>query len=156
MGTSREDIVNRLRVLESRGGKLTPSRVLEDARDPESPLHHWEGWTWDTDEAAAANLISEARTLLAVFTYPVESKDSKTVKVHLYVRDPAKGPKEQGYIRTEVLAKDRDKSRVALQQDLNRALGHHERVRTLAVGLDLEEEVKAVTDSLALLRRLVI
>ena len=47
---------------EANGGRITPEQVLEDARDPESPLHNY--FEWDVETAARQYWLDQARTLI--------------------------------------------------------------------------------------------
>jgi hypothetical protein len=91
-----------LRIYEERG-ELTPSIVVEEAEDEESPLH--DRFEWDNDKAAHEYRLAQARTLIRVQT----KKDSKLAKlVHVFVHVPAKGSGEGVYHTREVIAANVD------------------------------------------------
>ena len=82
--------------LEDRKGRLTPTEVLDEARDPSSPLHpHFE---WEDSIAAESYRLIQARELILQYTihYQVEDKGSFVIKQ--YVRDVDKPQLLQGYI----------------------------------------------------------
>lgn len=57
------DAAERLAVIcQKHDGTLTRSSVLEDARDPKSPLHKF--FTWDDSEAAEAHRLNQAGSLI--------------------------------------------------------------------------------------------
>lgn len=51
------------KLIEQHNGEITPEQVVEDAQNPESPLH--EHFVWDDQHAAQLHRIAEARILLA-------------------------------------------------------------------------------------------
>lgn len=61
-GLSAQTIGNELESIRSRQGKITAEIVLEEAFDPDSPLHG--GFTWEDTEAARQWRLQEARRLI--------------------------------------------------------------------------------------------
>lgn len=133
---------NRLRELEQ-DGRLTPDAVVEDAMDPESPLH--DKLEWDDTEAARQYRLEQARALIRGYRYHV-TRTTTTVEVPYYMRDPSAGAGEQGYVSVASLKTDRDRAREALVAEAARAAGYLQRVRDLAVALDMESEVDAILE----------
>jgi hypothetical protein len=60
------------RLARKHGGKLTPSKILDAARSPRSPLHRF--FDWDDESAAEKYRIQQARVLLKGVRYNVKTK----------------------------------------------------------------------------------
>ena len=82
------------------GGRLTPNAVLDDAKDPDSPLH--DSFEWDDEKAAHAHRIEQARALITSVRV-VQRTDKTAVRAVFYVRDPSAENDEQGYVSTSTL-----------------------------------------------------
>lgn len=63
-------IAPRFLALEQRDGTVTPEAVLDDARDPASPLHTF--FEWDDTKAADLHRLATARTLVRSVVYRVK------------------------------------------------------------------------------------
>lgn len=63
------------KIAERDGGVLTPSAVINEARDENSPLHN--SFTWDDTEAAKKWRVHEAQWLIRSFKIEVESHGKK-------------------------------------------------------------------------------
>ena len=75
-------------------GVLTPSAVVESARDEGSPLH--DKFEWDDGVAAEAWRLEQARRLIRTVKVVVETTE-RTLKTVQYVRHPDVDRSEQGY-----------------------------------------------------------
>jgi len=135
------EVRQRLQELHDARGSLTPDIVLQDARDPESPLHS--EFTWDSEEAARKWNLEEARRLIRSVKIEI-----KTTKYHLtaigYVRDPDCDRREQGYVSTVSLRSDTEKARRALLSELSRADAALQRAYDVAHSVGLEGEIAAL------------
>jgi hypothetical protein len=149
-----QEMADRLLLLEKRGGRLDPSAVVEDAKDPTSPLHSWAGWTWDVEAAAEERWLDQSRQLIRLVRF-VSEDGERTLRVPTYIRDHDRAPKEEGYIRTMRVAKDEDRARRAIEREMNRAIGYVVRVRTLASYFGLEDELREIEDRLFCVRGLI-
>lgn len=149
----REAIRERLEVLaEEAGGELTPNRVVEDAKDPESPLHRW--FDWDDSEAAIKHRLSQARQLIR--SIRVEIRTHKTVLSSVaYIRNPKSEGRDQGYVSVKTLRADEEAAREALHAEFARIGALLQRARELAVALGLEGEVADLAKNVARIRSLV-
>lgn len=84
---------------EDADGLLQPEAVVQAAHDPESPLHkHFE---WDLSKAAHGYWLSQARHIIAQYTYTRVDEGPKYVNVRL-----SNG--RQGYVGTERAVADPD------------------------------------------------
>jgi hypothetical protein len=82
LDTERDEL---LRIAQRDGGKLLPGRVVEEARDPASPLHtHFE---WDDTEAAHEYRKAQARSLIARCRVTVLMPEPVVVRAFLSVPD---------------------------------------------------------------------
>ena len=90
-------IIEALKNLEDRNGRLTPTQVVNAARDESSPLHSC--FEWDDGLAAESWRIEQARELIRSVKVKVTYEDV-TFKVVKYVPDVEKPDTEQGYIAT--------------------------------------------------------
>lgn len=131
---------------ESHGGTLTPEVVVEDARNPSSPLHG--EFEWNTAKAAYAHWIDRARTLIRTIRYTVKTED-RQYRVPQYVRDPRAASKAQGYIA--VPREEKDYAKEFLVEEIDRALAALH--RALAYASDTKHRViaKALSSAIAIL-----
>lgn len=138
----REQIKARLQELADKNdGRLTPEQVVEDAKDVTSPLHT--EFQWDDAKAAISWRLETARRIIR--SVKVEMKTTKTVVTAVaYVRDPRAESDEQGYVSVEVLRDEKDMAKKAIREELMRVTSALERARSVAVGLDLEDELEAL------------
>lgn len=118
-------------------GELTPHRVVEDARDPVSPLH--DEFDWDIEAAAQQHWEQQARKLIDRFcVYVRTTAYGDQVPVQVFIRDPDAAPTAQGYVvvatMTAASAKD------ALSNELACIAGHIRRGWGLAVQWKLRRE----------------
>ena len=140
----REQIRERLAQIEaSNGGRLTADLVVEDAKDPDSPLH--DQFEWDIEKAALRHWIDQAREIITSVRV-VQRVDTQTISTVYYVRDPSAGPAEQGYVSLERLRTESDLAREAIHSEFVRARAVLQRARDIAKVLGMEEEVVEVAE----------
>jgi hypothetical protein len=150
-GEKREQIRQRLADLEKANrGRLTPAAVVDDARQPSSPLH--DQFEWDKGKAAYAHWIDQARTLITSVYY-VHKTEQTTVKAVFYHRDPNAAGNEAGYVSIPTLRSDEEAARAALV-DAFRAVGDMlRRAQQLAIVLEMDGEVAALLNGVVELRQ---
>jgi hypothetical protein len=130
--------VAHLRKLE-KAGRLTPSRVLADAKKKTSPLHSL-SWDWNLQRAAVKHWLTVAREVIR--SVQIEHHSTVTsFQAPFYVRDEALPPTEEGYVSTVVLKKDKAASRRTVIQELQRAESALNRARHVAATLGLANEI---------------
>lgn len=150
----REAIRARLAEIEERnGGRLTPRDVVADARDPDSPLHSC--FEWDTERAADAYRIEQARSLITSVRLVVRT-ETRAIKTVYYVRDPEAANREQGYVSVERLRTDKDRAREALLTEFGQIADRLRRGREIAVVLGLSHEIEALLHDVVGLRQRVV
>ena len=125
----------RLRELEAED-RLTPERVLEDARSETSPLHDL--FDWDVEKAARRHWLDRSREIIGAFRVSVEVK--KTIHViPRYVEDPDKLPGAQGYVSMDAVKQDDMLARRVLIAECNRVIGAVTRARGIAAAVDMQD-----------------
>jgi hypothetical protein len=125
------------------GGVLRPSDVVEDARDPSSPLH--ELFEWNVDDAAYEFWLQTARKIIASVKVNIVT-ETIALKAPAYVRDPRMHGREQGYIATVSVKTDRDVALEVLSAEVNNILSALRRARNVATALDMDDELNALMD----------
>ena len=138
--------IERIRQLEAKDGTLDPRNVLDDARDPESPLHsHFE---WDDSKAAEAHRMEQARTLIRSVRLVITNTES-IYRTVAYVRDPDKAAHDPGYVSTMRLRSQPERAQSALIAELERADNALARAYDVAHSLGLADQVQGLRDKLA-------
>lgn len=152
MKTSDQRDAIRLRLAElelNGGGRLTPAAVVEDAKDPASPLH--DCFQWDDEKAAYAHRLDQARALITSIRI-VQKTDRTAVRAVFYVRDPSAADDEQGYVSTTTLRSDADSARAAIVAEFSRVADMLRRAREIAKALECEDDVETLLRSVVDLR----
>lgn len=138
-----EEVRDRINFLNSQSGFLTAEMVVNDAMNPDSPLHS--EFEWDKDLAAHAHWIDRARQLIRSVKVIITT-DTKTVRCVGYVRDPTKANGEQGYLSIDKIRTDQDLARQALVNEFNRADAALRRAYKLAIAFGIESEIEGICD----------
>jgi hypothetical protein len=110
-----DEIIYELKKIEQRKGIITPSSVVEAARDQTSPLHAH--FTWDDTEAAEAYREWQARGLLKRVTVKIEGKVLPAF--HNVVVQVEGDGERQGYISTSIVLKDKGMTKQIIQQAID-------------------------------------
>lgn len=126
------------KLADENGGTLTPEKIVEDAQDPDSPLH--EEFEWDDEKAAHQHRLMQARTLIRTINI-IEHHREVTIRTPEWVRDPDLPVSEQGYIHLSSLESDHDRAVRALNQELDRVTSLLKRAREIALKLNLSGEL---------------
>jgi len=99
-------------------GRLDPHDVVEEAADPDSPLHS--RFTWDDDVAAVQWRLQQARQLIRSVTIErIITKDEEPKIIRAFVHDPENG----GYLSVKDVATHvdvRDRVLDDMRRDLER------------------------------------
>jgi hypothetical protein len=140
-----------LRALENKHGCLTPTHVVEAARNPKHPLH--KDFEWDNTKAAANYRLDQARHLISSVRV-VMTVEKQKFSVVGYVRDPDVAPL-QGYRAIARIRSEESASADVLAAEVERVRSIFERAQNVAKALDLEDELQAALDAtMVLLGRL--
>lgn len=138
-----QEVGQELERIEQKHGKCEPEIVLDEARDPESPLHDY--FTWDDAEAARKQRLAEARKVTrSVIIREVDGHEPEgptRAFVHITDEDGS------GYESTTVAMKDQDKREQILERayrDLERFKDRYGHLEEFADLIDsIEEKVPA-------------
>lgn len=130
-------------------GRITPELVVEDARDPESPLHN--EFPWDLEKAAYQHWLDRARTIIRSVMV-VTRTEKRTIVTPYFLRDPAAAQDEQGYRSIVSIRSDQDMARDALVDEFQRVAGLLRRARAIAVALQMEDDVDELLTTVVGLR----
>lgn len=123
--------------LEDDLNRITPDRVIEEAKRKDSPLHSL--FTWDKAEAAANWLRHEAREVIGAVMIHVTIHEVHASTVR-YIKDPDVKGNEQGYRYVGAIARDPTSARQALINELTRTAGSIKRARDLSVSLNMQDD----------------
>ena len=137
-------------IAEANGGRLTPEAVVKDAKQKDSPLHS--KFPWDVKQAAYQHWLDVARRLIVSVQVVIKTEHTR-VRTPYYVRDPAAGSSEQGYVSVAKLRTEADMARDVLVAEFGRVADMLRRARNLAVALNAEPEVDALITKVVGLRQ---
>lgn len=115
--------------------RITAEAVVEDAKNPKSPLHSF--FEWDVKKAAREHWLDTARELIRSVRVVIEHRTT-VVRAVAYVRDPEAGPREQGYRSVSSLATEREMAEEALRYEARRAVAAIRRVKEVAEALEID------------------
>ncbi len=87
IGECLESIRMRTRTVEYPNGQAPVELILEEAKNPDSPLHN--NFTWEQSEAARKYNLIEARRLWTSYEVVEISRDGGTTEVERVLRSPA-------------------------------------------------------------------
>jgi hypothetical protein len=142
-GKIKKEVVRQTLEALAKDGTLTPTEVLDAARNPDSLIH--ECFEWDDEKAADSHRLSQARALIRSVDLVI-IEETRILSTVAYVRDPDAEAKEQGYAATVALRDDEDRARRVLLNEADRAAAYLERVRSLACAFGLEDEMGAIQE----------
>jgi len=120
------------------GGVLRPFDVVQDARQPDSPLH--ELFEWDVEEAAQEHWMHTARRIIASVKVNITT-ETIVLKAPAYVRDPRLHGREQGYLETIKLRTEHEIAKEVLAGEVQSVISALRRARNVAAALDMESEI---------------
>jgi hypothetical protein len=132
-----DDVDRRLVVLQ-REGRLAVDDVIEDGRDPTSPLHGH--FTWDIAEAAQERWRDQARALIRRVKIEVTVRQI-AVTVPRFVRDPAE---KHVYRSILTVRREEDTSRRVIIDEMNRVVQAARRARAIATVLGTDDDVTEI------------
>lgn len=124
------------RILAERG-ELTPDLVIEEARDPGSPLH--DRFEWDDGKAAMEHRRKQARDVIRSVRINYET-ETHVITSFAYVHDP-EAPSKQGYVSVASLRGSKDLARAAIVAEFGRAAAALKRAYEVAEVLGMRDEL---------------
>jgi hypothetical protein len=120
-------------------GKLAPDILVEEAANPNHPLHDGFGWEWNDERAAHLQRLDHARRLISSVKYEV-IHERKILAVPVYIHDPrAEG---QGYVELKAIKNEKAVALDALKTEISRSLRYIERAQGIAGELELDAELR--------------
>jgi hypothetical protein len=125
-------------IARNNGGVLRPFDVVQDARQPDSPLH--ELFEWDVEEAAQEHWMHTARRIIASVKVNITT-ETIVLKAPAYVRDPRLHGREQGYLETIKLRTEHEIAKEVLAGEVQNVISALRRARNVAAALDMESEI---------------
>lgn len=145
-------------IYDRNGGTITPDMVIEDAKDPDSPLH--EKFDWNLETAAMSAWRETARKIIRSVRVVVTVEDVKmqatSRSIPEFVRDPLANPRHQGFARIADIRTDEEKSISAMLYEIERIEAALNRAIGIAHGLGLIDECVGIRQALAVLKKRVI
>ena len=119
----RRRIAKRLTELEDAEGRLTVDAVIDDARNPESPLHSQ--FEWDDETLKLTALRERARWVIRTYSRAYEVTETVTEyalphSLPCRLRDPDAKRGEQSYVTVVRLVSDEDRAQRALLHEFAR------------------------------------
>jgi hypothetical protein len=152
---AKQSVDDRIRELYKDHGRITPDIVIEDAKNPDSPLH--DQFEWNVEAAAMEAWRDTARRLIRSVRIVIQT-ESKTFKTsgyrpHEFVRDPSAPSNHQGYARAADLRSDHERAVAALMYEIDRINGALARARSICEELGLDQEFHIVDDAVKAMRR---
>jgi hypothetical protein len=116
-------------------GRLSAEAVVEDARNPTSPLH--ELINWDDEVAAHEHRLGQARRIIREVLVAITTTTT-VVSVARYIPDPGRGATV--YLNIEKITDDQTQRQVVIAE-ANRALGNMRRAESIAQALGLADGI---------------
>lgn len=110
-----------LEQIQKRTGRrgIKPSEVIDEAKEPSSPLHEF--FEWDNTKAAEAYRVEQARHLLAAITVEYEDvNESRPVRLFVNMKPQGEG-NEREYIPTVAVLSDASMRAQLIRQALGEA-----------------------------------
>jgi hypothetical protein len=148
MTAKQKALATRLYELEKKKGYLTPQAVVNDARNPKSPLH--ERFEWDDQKAANAHRLDVARELIREVRYietitraELECPNYASVSITKDIR---------GYVPMDRAKKNKEWAHEILNDELTRVRAALERSRGVCDILKLRDELEIVLQQLLMLQ----
>ena len=144
----KQHVVKALQRIQEQHGHLTAEVTVNEARNPDSPLHpHFD---WDDATAAEKHRLEQARALIRSVKIQVTT-DERKVSTVCYVRDP---DTDHGYVPTLSLKDDTDRAREALMSEVRRAQAAMERARDVADALGMRDDVERMLSELVVMEKM--
>lgn len=140
MKLDRKLIVQQIQAISDKNkGRITPEQVVNAARDPDSPIHHY--FNWDDKSAGDAYRLDQARTLIRSVKIKITTHRTKVTTV-AYVQDPTKESDQQGYLDVVKIKKDVDIKRSVLIDEFSRVASILKRAKAIAIAFNMEDEIE--------------
>jgi hypothetical protein len=140
-----QEIVTELRRLEKSNGVLIPDELVEEARNPASPLHG--EFEWNDTAAAHRFRVLQARTLIKSVRMEVVIEQVE-FSIPAYLRNPESSAAKSNYRSIASIRSEADLARAALIDEMKRVANAVSRAKKLARVLGVESDLEII-DTLA-------
>lgn len=111
----KKEVLNELeRIRQENGGLLQPQVVVNEAQNPESPLHPY--FDWDDSEAACKWRLEQARRLIRVAVTIIHPDQTEPIRTYVSLLDDRMT--RAGYRSTVEVLNDKERRDAMLQQAL--------------------------------------
>jgi hypothetical protein len=138
MKPSRNDINAEINRIYQEHNGITPSLLVEEAKNPDSILHHL--FEWDDEKAGHAYRLDQARQIITSVKVNIVS-ETKMISAVSYVRDPRVPGDQQGYVSIETLKTDKDLAKESIKLEFARAYSHLQKAKLHAEVLNMQNQV---------------
>lgn len=138
MKPSRNDINAEINRIYQEHNGITPSLLVEEAKNPDSILHHL--FEWDDEKAGHAYRLDQARQIITSVKVNIVS-ETKMISAVSYVRDPRVPGDQQGYVSIETLRTDKDLAKESIKLEFARAYSHLQKAKLHAEVLNMQNQV---------------
>jgi hypothetical protein len=145
----REAVIQRLKAIYQTHSLLTPDLVIQDAKNPKSPLH--DEFEWNDKAAAHQYRIEQARKVIQTYWVSVKT-ETTTVEVPYFVRDPEAVNGEQGYVSNAVIMKKPELAARVFMTETAKAHSYLNRAMAYADVLDIKGPLSKIVAALESLR----
>lgn len=138
----KESVENEIQRIYDENGNVTPSMVVETARDPSNPLHG--EFEWDNDKAAHQYRLWKARKIIREVQVVYLDNKQPLVHVPTIIREDSKS-REGEYLPINAIVKQPDKFERAMTEALQKLSAAERAVdalRTAARDGDVETSAK--------------
>jgi len=132
-------------LVEQRGGVITCEQYVREASSPSSPLHPF--LDWDSKRASHKYRLLQARARLRRIKYVVHT-DTTSIRTVAYVHKPTLPAGVGGYMRLLDVRGDADEAGALLRVEFTRAGAMLRRARSLAVAVDMVDELDVVVEQI--------
>lgn len=139
-------VAEELESLRDKDGLLHIEKVVEAARDPDSPLH--KHFQWNDGEAAHRYRLGQARALIRAQKIPVRI-GPLIIKAVAYV--PSSNMTGAYQVLSDI-PRSSDLARSVMLNELSRVAGALSRARNIAAVLGLDSEIDDLLSALTVLR----
>jgi hypothetical protein len=139
-----------IQTLADESGYIDPHRVLEEARDEDSPIH--DQFEWDDSLAAEKQRLDMASSLIRMVRQRWIIEET-TQFVPVYVRDPERPPRSRRMATLTRIALEADLAQRTMMAELDRIIAAIHRARQVAAVLRLGPQLESLLSTVTLVRR---
>ena len=124
------------RIAAQNDGKPLPEAVVEAARDPEHCLHN--DFDWNVETAAYQHWLDQARAIIRAVRVHITTT-RRIINSVAYVRDPAAGTREQGYVSVITVKRSPADALAVVTAELTRIQAAIDRAMEISEAVGLEK-----------------